>query len=411
MALRCGPLLALAALAIGCPGPQGGPRDAGGRDAGQSDGAGHDGGGLDGGDAGPNDAGQSDAGDGGTFAEAPHDPFPQLPFHGGPILATPALVTVVLGDHPLRAEVEAYGVWLAGSAYLREVGADYGVGTGTARAVELDGGIPALAGEVEVAAFLEGQFDAGTVPVPSTLTAPLYVLYFPPDAGLGGVCTTVFSYHAAASYEGTPFPFVVDADCPESVTGYPDLEEIELTASHEILEAATDPFPSTDAGYRLTDPASLWYLPSFGETADLCEGAVFLDPDGGFYAQRIWSNSEAALGTQSPCLPEALPYFNASPSPDTVQSVAPGAVVQFTLTGFSTAPVPAWGIAVMATFGDFDAAPSLDAGTLQNGEATVATLTVPADAGTGARAQVWIGSYVQGGSDWTGYWPVEVVVR
>ncbi|MHB1846230.1 MAG: hypothetical protein ACYCWW_15515 [Deltaproteobacteria bacterium] len=423
------PLAALLAL-LACGHPPA-SRDAGAADSGLEDaGAGRDGGALDAGadggpfdagfdagapDSGADDAGSADAGavDGG-FSPATHDPFPTLTDHGGLILTTPTLVTVTYQGHPNASDIDRFTAWLPGSSWLAAVGADYGVtGATLGPSVLLDGGPPPIAGSGDVAALLMAGFDAGTLPSPQGLVEPVYLVFFPPDAGIAGVCSQVFAYHAAGLYDGEPFAFVADPDCPESATGYPELEEIELTASHELIEAATNPYSTIDGGvaFQLTDSSSPWWQPGGGENADLCEGAVYFDADAGFYAQRSWSLRAAAAGEGSPCVPAPADYFNVSPTPNAVVTLDGGSSVTFYLTGWSAAPEPPWGVAVMAEFGDFDPTPSLPTTQLDNGGDGGVTLTVPVGTPSGQRAVVWIGSYAQGSSDWTSYWPVAVEAR
>lgn len=62
----------------------------------------------------------------------------------------------------------------------------------------------------------------------------------------------------------------------------------------------------------------------------------------------------------------------------------------------------------MATFGDFDPAPVFaDAGP-GNGATQAVILSVPAGTPSGARTQVWLGSYASGSPDITSFWPVSV---
>ena len=409
------------ALLDGCGGrpsepPDGGvppAEDAGTADAGtaQPD-AGADAGGV---DAGSTDAGISDAGTGdGGFSPAPHAPFPQIPYQGGPTLSAPRLVPITFAGYPYAAEIAQWSGWIASSSWLATVGADYGVtGATAAPLVVLDGGAPTIQRPEDLAALLAEAFDGGAIPAPASLAQPLYVVFFPPDAGIAGVCQQVFSYHAAGRYEGAPFAFVLDADCPEQVTGYPETEQIELTAGHEIVESAANPYSTVDGGigWQLTDPASPWWAPGAGEIADLCEGPVYFDADAGVYAPLVWSNRAAARGDGSPCLPSPGAYFNASPTPDAVVTLDGGASFRVTLTGWSAAPSPPWGIAVMADFGDFDPQPQLVASALENGGDAGVTVAVPPGTPSGARAVVWIGSYAQGSPDWTSFWPIAVEAR
>ncbi|MHB8420004.1 MAG: hypothetical protein ACYDCL_18170 [Myxococcales bacterium] len=399
-------ILTLLAIATAC-----GPKEAsdGGIDAGDGGLA------LDAGDGGSAaDAGDGGSGDGGDagFLEAAHDAFPQIPYGGGPVLTHPQLVTVTFPGLAIAAQAKGYDDWVASSAWLAQVGRDYGVGNGPAPLeADLDGGPPPWSGSADIAAFLSASFDGGALPPPSPDGGQLYVLFLPPDAPLSGLCTAVFGFHAQGLYQGLPFAFAIVPDCPAAATGYPDPEGFELVASHEILEAATNPYPAAaGGGWQLVDPSDPWWAPGFGEVADVCEGQIWQAPDGGPFAQRIWSNSQAALGTGSPCLPTpAAPYFNVSPTPDAPLTIAAGASRTVPITGWSTAAVQPWELFEMAYFGDFDPAPIFADAGIDNGETQNVLLSVPAGTPPGSRTQLWIGSYAAGASDYTSFWPVAVV--
>jgi hypothetical protein len=348
--------------------------------------------------------------------EATHDAFPQIPYGGGPILAHPALVTVTFPGLALAPEAQAFDAWIVASPWLAIVGRDYGVGNGpTPIDVALDAGPSPWSGSADIASFLGGSFDAGLIPLPVPDGGQIYVLYLPGDAPLSGICTSVFGFHDNSIYDGTEYAYAVVPDCSEADTGFPELENLELVASHEIVEASTNPYSGGDAGtfgWQLTDPANPWWAPGFGEVADVCEGQISQDPDAGWFTQRIWSNTQAALGTGSPCLPTPTdPYFNVSPLSPSPQTVAAGSSVTIQITGWSTMAVQPWDLTEMAFFGDFDpAAAFADAG-IDNGLAQPVILSVPAGTPSGSRTQVWLGSYSSGSSDYTSFWPVVVVAQ
>jgi hypothetical protein len=385
------------------------PADAG--DAGQPGDAG------DAGDAGqPPDAGDAgdageppDAGDGG-FVEASHDAFPQIPYGGGPVLTHPALVTITFPNLAVTAQAQGFDDWIAASSWLVTVGAEYGVGDGPPpEDVELDAGPPPWTGPSDIAAFLEGCFDAGALPAPVADGGQLYLLYLASNTPLKGICSSVLGFHDRGDYQGVAFAYAVIPDCPESVTGFPDLENLELVASHEIVEAATNPYSK---GWELTDKSNPWWAPGFGEVADVCEGQIWQDPDAGWYTQLIWSNQQAALGTGSPCVPlPTTPYFNVSPQPDSPITIDAGSSLAIPITGWSTAPVQPWNLIEMAYFGDFDPNALFEDAGIDNGVTQAVTLSVPAGTASGARTQVWLGSYPTGDDNYTSFWPVVVVAQ
>src|SRR5262249_8848194 len=117
--------------------------------------------------------------------------------------------------------------------------------------------------------------------------------------------------------------------------------------SHELMEAATDPYPyPQNPGYAdLTgDPFELSGLSA--EVSDWCatEAPILL---GGEWMSRVWSNQIAAQGRGDPCLPgpDGTIYYNVSIEPAgdvVVDSSTTDQTVTFTITGWSTAEISDW---------------------------------------------------------------------
>ncbi len=107
-------------------------------------------------------------------------------------------------------------------------------------------------------------------------------------------------------------------ECPTfgNLTG---VDVATATASHELSEAATNPFPMKQPAYTQTDDNHLaWmFFLGGGEVGDMCAQfpTSFYSPsDVGFVVQRNWSNASAKAG-HDPCQPaSASPsYFNTMP--------------------------------------------------------------------------------------------------
>jgi len=104
------------------------------------------------------------------------------------------------------------------------------------------------------------------------------------------------------------------------VTGYPltALQWVTTTVSHELQEAATDPFPNSNPAYVQTDNNDLvWTFATGGEIADMCEfnsDSNYIPSGATYMVQRSWSNAAALAGT-NPCLPvpPTGPFFNSMP--------------------------------------------------------------------------------------------------
>jgi hypothetical protein len=94
--------------------------------------------------------------------------------------------------------------------------------------------------------------------------------------------------------------------------------------SHELVEAATDPFPHSKPAYTAEDESDIIWtaVNRDGEVGDMCEfnlDAHFIPSGSTYMVQRTWSNV-AAKKAQNPCVPyeTSAPYFNSFPVLDTV---------------------------------------------------------------------------------------------
>lgn len=369
-------------------------------------GTGEDGGGNDGG-AQPD--GQT-TGDGG-FATAPHSPFPPLASHGKKVLATPHVVTITYAGYDKQQSVEDFGAFIVASNWIVETGKDYGVGKGTHTAARLTTAAPAQITDTAITNLIDQKIGDGTLPaLPATGSQLVYMIYFPRgtqvDEGSGKILCSAngaVGYHSNATHNGITFAYAVIPDC----TG--KLGDVTSTSSHEIIEAASDPYDMPNDGWFMDPPLpSLWYAASPNENADLCQYEADT-MEGPWVVQRVWSMTAAAAGG-SPCVP-AVPgeiYFNTSATPDTVQKVAKGQSVSFTITGWSTAEMASWKLSIdPADTTDFDPGATLSAATITNGGTVTVTLTAPTSATSGQ-----IGAaYVSSGPFGQHYWPVAIQVK
>jgi hypothetical protein len=344
------------------------------------------------------------------FVEAHHGAFPQVPNNGGPTLASPQLVTITFAGYSEASTISSFGDWIVTSDWLTTVGKDYGVGHGThVQSVVLPGPAPAMASDLDTQALLEQNLMSGVLP-----SAPLdagagdggtggylYMIVYPSTTTtgsfLGGAdsCTYlgggsfIGGYHWETQSGPYHVPYAVIPTCTSSgmVEGAADLE---TSASHEFIEASTDPFPNTNTAWAIIDPNNPW-ISTDGEVADMCEGKI--TSEAGFSPQRIWSNT-AAMGTGDPCVPALASeiLYDVSATPTTTQSVAAGMSVTYTLTGFSSGPIMPWTLQASAG-GSFTPTFNLSSMTMNNGQTATLTVTVPAGTASQSYASVFITSY------------------
>jgi hypothetical protein len=337
-----------------------------------------------------------------AFPTAVKAPLPTVPNQGGPVLAHMKLVTVTFPSFQFETQVEEFGNWVVSSSWLTEVGAEYGVGTGTATNVILPSAAPANIDEPGIDALIAGAIKAGTL---SYDDSTLFVIYFPPT-------TTITDNNAynCASYKGTytpayhsesgssvSFPFAVVPTCTQIKPGV-----LQMAAAHEVIEAATNPHVWTNPAYDFGTNDTWWQ--TGGEVADICNAAITVDSH---QVTRVWSN-RAAMTSNNPCVPTA-PYYGMLPSPLTATAPA-GGTVNFTVTGWSTDAIPDWQVYILpGVFGGPQLTSTLDVTTLNNGGIGHGTVTVPANARSGDVGAVLLYSSADPSVEYA--WPFTVTVQ
>jgi hypothetical protein len=385
-------------------------------------------------DASTGDAGSDDAA-APPFQTAPHPSYARalVPNQGGPVLPHVRLVTVSFAGFEHEADVQAFGSWLPTSDWFTTAGAEYGVGPGVdAGHVVLAESAPATVSLPDVGAFIAARVRNGTLPSSTSIESDyLYVLYYPSttavhiaasDAG----CAAAGGFHASYAQAGLYFVFAAIPDNCWSIApglGLDSLEFLEMDASHEIIEGASDPYTvATDgtsvvagpSAWRMNDQTNPWWAFG-GEIGDACTSHCV--KDSGFTVQRIWSNRAAAQGGE-PCLPVVQPDFGVSPMSDAPVSVAAGSSASVPLVGWSSTDISPWKVkATSGPFvtGNFEPTVSAQPSLFGNATAGTLTLTVPPGTPSGSRGIVFIESVptsapqgVAFGS-W-GLWPVIVDV-
>jgi hypothetical protein len=294
------------------------------------------------------DAQDDESSDAGGVGDA-GSPLPAIPNQGGPVIAAPKLVTVTFPGFAYETQVESFGAFVVQSNWLATVGADYGVGAGTHVHVTLTDTPPATAGDADVQALLEARLQDGTLPggTHGSANGYIYMVFYPPSTAIdSSTCVS----DPTGNYRDTDWHYAVDdatgriAYVVMGTCAQQSMQHLGLQASHELVEAMTDPFPSTAPAYRL--PQSSPWTALGGEIGDLCElGAHDTTTEGGFTVQRIWSNS-AALAGRSPCVP-APPgdlYVVVTGEPDVIHTAPAGGSVDVTVRAWANGPTAPWSV-------------------------------------------------------------------
>jgi hypothetical protein len=335
-----------------------------------------------------------------------HTPLPAVPNQGGPVLASPAVVTITFANDPNRALFEAYGRWIVGSSWLTTVGAEYGVGAGTTTMpVERTENAPTALASTDIENMLAQGITDGSIPTPpGGLSNAVYMVYYPrgtvvtessPGHAPQHVCTDVLGYHYEVHRPGLDFAYAVIVDCNVTqIHGLTPLEVEEETASHELIEAASNPFTVTNPGWvfgALDTSAWAWFASEIG---DLCARPHVWIREGGYVAQRIWSNAAATAGLD-PCIPAdpTSPYYNTDAQPSDIQMATAGQTLTFNLTGWSLGPVTNWTV-VPTPQGTFQPTFTPAMVTLNNGGTATLRVTVPTTAPRGSYSLITLQSAI-----------------
>jgi hypothetical protein len=259
--------------------------------------------------------GGSSSGSGGTVADTPFD-LPIAISAGGPVLAAPRVQPIYFPGFPYQTDIDTFLARLPASSYWPAVVAEYGVGAPTV----LPGHVSSVPAGATIVSTDIGSLFAQVMNADAAALGPpdgdtIYPLFFPasttitssgqPFCGTGAPS----GFHTEWSVGGTSIAGVVIPFCTASADD-PSLHGVQAltpTVSHELVEAATDPFPTSAPAFIDVDQRHLmWSIAvSGGEVADLCENEspnVITPADLGFPVQRIWSNAAVRAGT-GPCVP------------------------------------------------------------------------------------------------------------
>jgi hypothetical protein len=278
-----------------------------------------------------------DAGDGAVVART--SPPQVLNPANGPVLTSPKVQLIGYSEDTLLADVEAQLAEMARTSTWSQQTSEYGVGPLTVNpTITIAGAPPATLDDntgsttpfrMALANNLSGNEPAWGPADPSTIY--LFVLPQGTQIDSGGLCCDPIAgfrgYHWEAPVGAGSVPYAVVCSCPNFVSApLTALDDVTATITHELDEAATDPFPGTNPAFRYEDAAhGIWEVGArVGEVADMCAYDLDRDytPQGSTYmVQRSWSNAAALAGT-NPCVPVPAGYgpsFNSYPTlPDSV---------------------------------------------------------------------------------------------
>ena len=323
----------------------------------------------------------------------------QMVDHGGLHAGRLDLVTMTYPNDALGPTGVAFDAFVLRSQWLRTVADEYGVHGGAQLASYVVGhDAPTAITTSEVLADLAATVPAEQLVEPSDGGLTVFVMYLPrattlTDDNFGALCTGFDAFHRTAM--GVAYAMVPDCD------GTADSRTI--LASHEIVEAATDPF--FDGIYADGPDDDAWHYDDNSEVGDLCEFETTYAHEGGYALQRSWSQAATFGAHPDPCVPVPDGDTWADVDPDfTYIAIPAGAQTQIGLTAWASRPDAAWNLdLVINSESDFKPPASLDRIEMTDGARAAVTIGVPAGTPSGSHAHVHIYSNAAMA-------PIEVVV-
>jgi len=232
------------------------------------------------------------------------------------VMAMPRVVPITWDNDSNRSAIESFFAEFAASAAWSQQVSEYGVGAltvGTPR--HITGNAPTTASSASIVKILTDNLN-GTWDQPDSHT--IYEFFFPAGSKPGDsgykCCVDLDAYHFYTKIQGIEVAYALICMCPGFQTRVTDFQELTVAASHETIEAATDPFLD---GYVVADDAHAAFTYALvGELADMCNFADtvhWTPPDMTYMTQRTWSNAAARAG-HDPCVGgPATQYYQTVP--------------------------------------------------------------------------------------------------
>ena len=245
---------------------------------------------------------------------------------GGPVLAAPKVRPIIYTDDIASTDIQAFLQELTRTPYWAAVTGSTGVGALTVLPPIV---VPSAAPKVTTDAALKAQLAfnlGGGTPTwgaadPSTIYLYVVPAARPSTHRYQTCCDDFGGYHSEVASGAVTVPYAVVCSCPGFLgTTVSPLDERTTAMSHELIEAATDPFPYSNPAYGVEDHADIVWtvINGGGEVSDMCafnDDAYFIPAGSTYMVQRSWSNA-AAKKMQNPCVPYAktAAYFNSFPA-------------------------------------------------------------------------------------------------
>jgi hypothetical protein len=324
--------------------------------------------------------------------------MPQVVNNGGPTVTSPVYQSITFADYDLTTSVDDFISRVGFTSYWMKAVGEYGIGLARAATpVHLASDAPPSIDDAQIQTWLAGELAAGG-PFEPAASGTVYVIFYPSTTSVTfdgqESCFTMGAYHNSTVVGGVSVSYAVIPECTTQTRT--EIDTTTSAASHEMIEAATDPQPLTTPAYSGVDPGHAYYpmVLGGGEVADLCAqwpSSFFVPADFPYTVQRTWSNAAVVAG-RDPCQPELVgeTFFNAVPAlTDTVHvgvspsvttlgvSIGPGESKVVDVLLYSEADVGPWTVSALnVPVGGSNLTFVWDSATGNNGDTLHLTVTV-----------------------------------
>lgn len=255
--------------------------------------------------------------------------LPQVVALGGTTLHHPTFISVTFPNDTLADELQDFTASVGCTDYWHAITADYGVGEAVAGPpVSLTEKAPTTIDDSAISKWLVAKINSKDPQFPKPAPETVYAIWYPESSTitLQGLtsCSGFGGYHMGTHLaDGTPISYAVMPRCPPQAGTLVD--GLTVAASHEFIEACTDPQPYAAPAYGMPDSNHAgWLFAEASEVGDMCEfdySAFYQPPGYPWYVQKSYSNRAAWAGTE-PCVPAATPeYFYGAPEVPDMESI------------------------------------------------------------------------------------------
>jgi hypothetical protein len=346
--------------------------------------------------------------------------LPRVVYRGGPFLRHVRIVTITFSadDPGLVTRLQQFGNTITRTFWWRQVTEGYCAKDGDCigegqpgLSVRLTEALPAQVHAVEISALLRREARAGRLGAVDANTVLL--VYLPTGVGLKDAFIPSYcgdgprAYHKALRFDDKSVGYAVMPRCSDeaALTG---------TASHELVELATNPDTAKRGFAFLQSSANLGFTASGIEAMDPC-GMIARDKEvmaSGFVVRRAWSNRAAAQG-HDPCVPTASdrPYLALVPRLPTASLTKEGDSVTISLDAAASQPAAEWAVSAFDLTGAQEREQyvdvTLDKTTVTAGQTAILTITLRKR----HPRRLSVVGIVSTMGDYSYLWPLAVVAR